>query len=42
MEKKIPVVLARGILKITGYIIPLNKFHRDLSSALFKKDNKKR
>ena len=39
--EKIPIVLARKLLTITGYVIPLNKFHRDLSSAIFRGENKK-
>lgn len=38
--KKLPVILARKLLTISRYMIPLNKFHRDLSSALFDYDNK--
>jgi hypothetical protein len=37
---KIPVMLARGLLPIIKYLAPLNKFHRDLSAALFDHDNK--
>ena len=40
--KKIPIILARRLLTITGYIIPLNKFHRDLSISIFRGENKKR
>ncbi len=40
--KKIPIILARKLLTITGCMIPLNKFHRDLYSALFDYDNKKK
>ena len=39
--KKIPILLARRLLTITGYVIPLNKFHRDLYSAIFLEENKK-
>ena len=39
--EKIPIVLARKLLTITGYVIPLNKFHRDLYSAIFLEENKK-
>ena len=39
--KKIPILLARRLLTITGYVIPLNKFHRDLSSAIFRGENEK-
>ena len=39
--KKIPIILARKLLTITGYVIPLNKFHRDLSISIFGGENKK-
>ena len=39
--EKIPIVLARKLLTRTGYVIPLNKFHRDLYSAIFLEENKK-
>ena len=39
--KKIPINVARKLLIITGYIIPLNKFHRDLSISIYRGENKK-
>lgn len=41
LGENIPIVLARKLLTITGYVIPLNKFHRDLYSAIFLEENKK-
>lgn len=34
--KKIPIILAKKLLTITGYVIPLNKFHRELSISIFR------
>lgn len=41
-EKKIPMILARGILHVINCVAPLSKFHRDLAQAIFNEDNKKK
>lgn len=38
--KKLPVGLARKLLTIASYAIPLNKFYRDLYQALTTQDKK--
>ncbi len=38
--KKLPVVLARKLLTIASYVVPLNKFYRDLYLALATQDKK--
>lgn len=38
--KKLPVVLARRLLTIANYVVPLNKFYRDLYLALATQDKK--
>ena len=38
--KKLPVGLARKLLTIASYTIPLNKFYRDLYLALATQDKK--
>ena len=40
--KKVPLVLARKFLVVTGHVLPLNKFHRDLYLAVFSQDLDKR
>ena len=41
-KRKIPVVLARGILQVINYLAPLSKFNRDLAEVIFNHDNKKK
>lgn len=36
--KKLPVGLARKLLVIASYVVPLNKFYRDLYLALATQD----
>ena len=38
--KKLPVGLARKLLAIASYVVPLNKFYRDLYLALSTQDKK--
>lgn len=38
--KKLPIVLARELLTIARYVVPLNKFYRDLYLALSTQDKK--
>ena len=38
--KKLPIGLARKLLTIASYTIPLNKFYRDLYLALATQDKK--
>lgn len=38
--KKLPVGLARRLLIIASYVVPLNKFYRDLYLALATQDKK--
>ena len=38
--KKLPVCLARKILTIASYAVPLNKFYRELYLALATQDKK--
>jgi len=38
--KKLPVGLARKLLTIANYVVPLNKFYRDLYLALTTQDKK--
>ena len=42
IKKKIPVLLARKLLTIASYVVPLNKFYRDLSTAIFNHVNKRK
>ena len=39
-KKKLPVGLARKLLTIASYVVPLNKFYRDLYLALATQDKK--
>jgi hypothetical protein len=38
--KKLPMGLARKLLTIASYVVPLNKFYRDLYLALATQDKK--
>lgn len=40
--KKLPVELARKLLTIANYVVPLNKFYRDLYLALAIQDKNRR
>ena len=40
--KKLPVELARKLLTIASYVVPLNKFYRDLYLALAIQDKNRR
>ena len=40
--KKLPVVVARRLSTIASYIVPLNKFYRELYLALATQDKNRR
>jgi len=41
-EKKPPIGVARKLLTIASYVVPLNKFYRDLYLALAPQDKNRR